>query len=139
MIGIGVTAHEGQLFGLANQLLDLVLAIGFLVLAVTAPLPWRRRGSHGALGSAPAQSRQLAPLYVARVLSFAIFLPTQGVSFAVVLLFELALRRLSPAASRWLGREPHRSSASPSAASNAEHRAPHHMSNAMRASSDMRL
>jgi len=105
IVGFGVAAHEGHLFGLANQLLNLVVALGFLVLVVTAPLMWLQRRPQGALGAptAPPQAPRFAPLLVGLVLFLALFLPTLGISLVFVLIAERLLRRFSPRASRWLG------------------------------------
>ena len=43
VVGTGVAAHEGQLFGLFNQLLGLFTAIGLLLLSVSAVILWWRR------------------------------------------------------------------------------------------------
>ena len=40
MVGVGVAAHEGQLFGLANQLLSLATAMGLVTLCVSAIVLW---------------------------------------------------------------------------------------------------
>ncbi len=105
IVGIGVAAHEGQLFGWFNQLLGLLTAIGFLTLVVTSALMWWRRRPRGALGAPPALTRppRLAPFVVALIVLLGAFLPTLGVSLVLVLLVERALRRVAPAAAAWLG------------------------------------
>jgi uncharacterized iron-regulated membrane protein len=52
----GVAAHEGQLFGLANQLLGLFTAICLMVLSISAFVLWWRRRPEKVLG---------APMYLA--------------------------------------------------------------------------
>jgi uncharacterized iron-regulated membrane protein len=108
VIGIGVAAHEGQLFGWFNQLLGLLTAIGYLALVITSTLMWWRRRPRGALGAPPAlaQPPRLAPLVVGVVVVLGLFLPTLGASLFLLLLTETALRRLAPGASRWLGLAP---------------------------------
>ncbi|WP_106400208.1 PepSY-associated TM helix domain-containing protein [Actinocorallia populi] len=44
---IGIAAHMGQLFGLANQLLLALLAFGLILLITWGYLMWWRRGKHG--------------------------------------------------------------------------------------------
>ena len=108
VVGIGVAAHEGQLFGWCNQLLGLLTAIGYLVLVVSATLMWWRRRPRGALGAPPAlaQPPRLATFVVALVVALGIFLPTLGVSLIVVVLAERLIRRFAPGASHWLGLAP---------------------------------
>ena len=48
-VGYGVAAHEGQLFGLANQLLSLLAALGLFITAASGALLWwppPARGGH---------------------------------------------------------------------------------------------
>ncbi len=108
VVGIGVAAHEGQLFGWFNQLLGLLTAIGYLVLVVSATLMWWRRRPRGALGAPPALSQppRLATFVVGLVVALGVFLPTLGVSLIVVLLAERGIRRFAPGASHWLGLAP---------------------------------
>ena len=50
VIGVGIAAHEGQLFGIANQLLGLFTALGLIALCISAVVMWWRRRPDGALG-----------------------------------------------------------------------------------------
>jgi len=86
VIGIGISAHEGQLFGLANQLLGLTAALGLITLCVSGVVMWWRRRPDGALGI-PARKvdgfkieRALATLIVL----LAVLLPVFGASLLVV-------------------------------------------------------
>ena len=108
IVGIGVAAHEGQLFGWFNQLLGLLTAIGYMTLVVTSFLMWWRRRPQGALGAPPAlaQAPRLAPFVVGLVVFLGLFLPTLGLSLVLVLLTERLLRRFAPAAAAWLGFAP---------------------------------
>ncbi|HET9863716.1 MAG TPA: PepSY domain-containing protein [Steroidobacteraceae bacterium] len=93
VIGIGISAHEGQLFGLANQLLGLLAALGLITLCVSAVVLWWRKKPQGELGvPAPRVAgfrleRGLATL----ILALALLLPVFGASLLVV-----------AAADRWL-------------------------------------
>jgi uncharacterized iron-regulated membrane protein len=51
MVGIGIAAHEGQLFGWANQLLGLLTALGLILLCISAVIIWWRRRELGVLGA----------------------------------------------------------------------------------------
>jgi uncharacterized iron-regulated membrane protein len=105
VIGIGVAAHEGQLFGWPNQLLGLLTAIGYLVIVITAATMWLRRRPRGTLGAPPTPSPKprLAPLVVALIVLLAFLLPTLGISLLFVLATESLLVRLAPNAARRLG------------------------------------
>jgi uncharacterized iron-regulated membrane protein len=108
IIGVGVAAHEGQLFGWFNQLLGLLTAIGYLVLVISSALMWWRRRPQGALGAPPAlaSAPKLAPFVIALIILFGVFLPTLGVSLLFVLGLEWSIRRLAPGAGAWLGLTP---------------------------------
>jgi uncharacterized iron-regulated membrane protein len=108
VVGVGVAAHEGHLFGVANQVLGLFTALSFLTLVVTSMLMWLRRRSKGALGAPPALTTppRLAPALVLLILAIGVFLPTLGVSLILVLGFEAFARRFLPVVSQWLGLTP---------------------------------
>ena len=106
VIGIGVAAHEGQLFGWFNQLLGLLTAIGYLTLVVTSFLMWRRRRPQGRLARRRlASPPRLAPFVIGLVVLLAVLLPTLGVSLCRAGL-RADLARFAPGASRWLGLKP---------------------------------
>jgi uncharacterized iron-regulated membrane protein len=50
VINVGIAAHEGQLFGVANQLLGLFTALGLIAMCVSAIVMWWRRRPDGKLG-----------------------------------------------------------------------------------------
>ncbi|HEX6398212.1 MAG TPA: PepSY domain-containing protein, partial [Steroidobacteraceae bacterium] len=88
VVGIGVAAHEGQLFGAANQALGLLTAAGLLLLCVSALVMWWRRRPGGSLGiPAPrvAAFRIGWPLGIA-IVALGILLPLFGVSVLILCL-----------------------------------------------------
>jgi uncharacterized iron-regulated membrane protein len=103
-VDYGVAAHEGHLFGLANQLLNLTIAIGLVTLSITGFLMWRKRKPADALGapSRPA-GRAVAISFIATVVLLALILPMFGLTLIAVLLAERTLLRRLPAPARWLG------------------------------------
>jgi uncharacterized iron-regulated membrane protein len=104
MVGYGIAAHEGQLFGLANQLLNLFVTVGLVTLAISGAVMWWRRKPEEVLGAPPA--RHWPPLaigFVALLVALGFLLPMLGASMIAVLLIERLLLRRIPAASRWLG------------------------------------
>ena len=86
VIGVGIAAHEGQLFGVANQLLGLFTALGLMTICVSAMIMWWRRRPEGSLGvPAPRVEgfRIQAPL-VALIVCLAILLPVLGASLLIL-------------------------------------------------------
>ncbi len=97
IIAYGVAWHEGQLFGLFNQLVGVGTALMLITITVSGFVMWRRRKPEGVLGApplpnAPARIRGVAVI----VLVLALLLPLFGASLLLVLLFDrLVLPRLS--------------------------------------------
>jgi uncharacterized iron-regulated membrane protein len=82
VIGVGIAAHEGQLFGIANQLLGLFTALGLITLSISGVVMWWRRRPGGSLGfPAPRVDGFTirAPL-IALIACLAILLPVLGAS-----------------------------------------------------------
>lgn len=103
-VAFGIALHEGQLFGPANQIFGVIVALGVVVLCVTGPLLWwkrrpiggwnsggrqsgRRSGAAWGVPALPGDSRIGAGL-VALVVLFALILPTVGLSLVFVLLLD---------------------------------------------------
>ncbi|MDF3931135.1 PepSY-associated TM helix domain-containing protein [Pseudomonas citronellolis] len=104
VIGYGVAAHEGQLFGWANQALGLFTTLGLVCLALSALVLWWRRRPQGLLGAPAALggARYPAPAFAVLVL-LGLYLPLLGASLLLVWLLERCLlSRIAPLA-RFLG------------------------------------
>ncbi len=107
LVGVGITTHEGQLFGWVNQLLGLTAAMGLNLLSVSAVVLWWRRRHRGVLGAPvpTAKPRWTAPL-LAAVLALALYFPEMAYSLAFVFLLErFVLSRIAPVRD-WLGLVP---------------------------------
>lgn len=104
IVGIGVAAHEGHLYGWLNQLVNLCTAIGLILLCASAVVLWWRRRSEGVLG-APAKSENTRLTVAFAVLLFvlALYLPLFGLTLLTVIAIERFVLRRLPAAQRWLG------------------------------------
>jgi len=95
VIGVGIAAHEGQLFGPANQALGLTAALGLVTLCVSAIVMWWRRRPDGRLGiPAPRvpEFRIGVPLGAA-ITVLCVLLPVFGLS-VLLLIVASALPRL---------------------------------------------
>jgi uncharacterized iron-regulated membrane protein len=104
IVGTGIAAHEGQLFGWLNQLLGLLTAIALIALSLSALVMWWRRRPAGVLGApVPRAAPRLAPLLIVLITALGVLLPMLGLSLIAVLLLErLILRRLA-STRRFLG------------------------------------
>jgi uncharacterized iron-regulated membrane protein len=87
-IHVGIAAHEGQLFGLPNQLLGLATALGLLLLCVSASVMWWRRRPGGSLGvPAPrVPGFRIGYGLGAAIVIVALALPVLGASLLILLL-----------------------------------------------------
>jgi uncharacterized iron-regulated membrane protein len=103
-VGIGVAAHEGQLFGPFNQALGVAAALGLVLLSVSGAVMWWKRRPTGALGAPPVlRFRGNAALMAGLLLVFALLLPVLGASLVIVVLLDLLVLRHLTDARRWLG------------------------------------
>lgn len=104
IVAVGVAAHEGQLFGWANQALGLLLAASLVALSVSAVVLWLRRRDEGVLGApVPDGEPRFSWVLAASVAGLAVLLPEFAASLVLVLVAErVVLRRIPPVAA-WLG------------------------------------
>lgn len=107
IVGVGASMHEGQLYGLANQLLGLFTALCLILVAVSSTVLWWRRRPVGLLGAPPGRpARGLAAGFFILLAVIGILLPLFGVSLLTVLLAERLIVWRSPPVARWLGLAP---------------------------------
>lgn len=104
VVGIGVAAHEGHLFGWLNQLVSLLTATGLIAVSVSAGVMWWRRRSPRTLG-APQRlpHAALSGGVIGSIIIFAALLPLLAASLAMVLICERMIIAHFPAPRRWLG------------------------------------
>lgn len=104
VVGTGIAAHEGQLFGLVNQLLGLATAMGLVTLCVSASILWWRRRYVGVLGApVPLARPRWSVALVMAVLALAAYLPAMAFSLIALVSLEWAVLSRVPSVSRWLG------------------------------------
>lgn len=110
VVNVSVAAHEGQLFGRANQAILLANAVGIVLITVSGVVMWWRRRPARSLGAPPSAARTVdrtAPAsLIVVVLVLALLLPLFGLSLLLVLAVERTLLRALPSARRWLGLAP---------------------------------
>ena len=97
-VNYGIAWHEGQLFGLANQLIGVATALALIFVAVAGTVMWLKRRPQGALGAPEAVplGRRWGLFAVIAVL--AALLPLFAVSLAAVMLVDAAYCGLKPLA-----------------------------------------
>ncbi len=104
VVAYGIAWHEGQLFGLVNQLIGAATALALLTVSISGFVMWRKRKPGDLLGAPPVPEmhpnrRAVTAIFVL----FFLLLPLFALSILVLWIFErLALPRL-PGFARWLG------------------------------------
>lgn len=96
VVAVGITAHQGQLFGVANQVLGLFTALGLVTLCISAIVMWWRRRPDGAIGiPAPRVAGfNIGTPLALTIAALCVFLPVFGVSVLALLLFDRLARGL---------------------------------------------
>jgi uncharacterized iron-regulated membrane protein len=104
IVGIGVAAHEGQLFGWFNQLLGVITAVGLVAISVSGFVLWRRRKPVRELGAPPPfPDARVGKAVVAVTLLLAAVLPLLALSLLVIMLLEWLVLKRFKTSRRWLG------------------------------------
>ena len=104
VIGVGIAAHEGQLFAPLNQLLGVLTAAALATLSISAAVMWWRRRPSGALGApAPPGNARLGRGFVVLTVICGVLLPVLGASLVLLASLEWLLLRRVPRVGEWLG------------------------------------
>lgn len=107
VIVTGIAAHEGQLFGVANQLVSLFTTIGLVTLSLSGLVMWRKRKPEGTLGApAPTRRVRFSAGLVATLIAFGLYFPFLSGSMILVGLVERFILRKLTSTQRWLGLAP---------------------------------
>ncbi|WP_157073721.1 PepSY-associated TM helix domain-containing protein [Sphingomonas soli] len=94
IVNTGIAWHEGQLFGLANQLMGLITAILLVAISGLGVAMWLKRRPQGAVGAPPVQGSLSKRWPIAVIIVLGALLPLFGLSLAVILTLEAVLRVL---------------------------------------------
>ena len=98
VVNTGVSWHEGQLFGVANQIVGVLTALTLVTVSILGVVMWLKRRPSGELGAPVSSSaRPGRPLIIALIV-LGLLLPLFGASLLVILVIEsiLAQRRRAP-------------------------------------------
>ncbi|MCP1197165.1 PepSY domain-containing protein [Acetobacter senegalensis] len=95
IIGYGVAVHEGQLFGGMNQAINLVVAMGLLMMSSAATVLWFKRKPAGSLGAPPAlRSQKYGVVGIATLIILGLLLPELGAALLVLALANRMFAKL---------------------------------------------
>jgi uncharacterized iron-regulated membrane protein len=100
VVNTGIAWHEGQLFGLANQLIGLATALALTAISIMGILMWLKRRPKGELGAPAAEGGAASRGAIAALVVAGILLPLFGLSLLILLLIDrirAGLRRPSAA------------------------------------------
>lgn len=94
IVNTGVAWHEGQLFGIANQVIGVLTALCLIAVSILGVLMWLKRRPTGQFG-APPQSEKLKIGWLAYALvSLGLLLPLFGASLAALFIADKLVRYL---------------------------------------------
>ncbi len=104
VIGYGVAWHEGQLFGLANQVIGVLTALMLTAMSVTGFVMWRRRKPERVVGApSPLQAGKAGKGVWITLCVLAALLPMLAISLACIVVIERLILRRMQKVSDWLG------------------------------------
>ncbi|WP_239019686.1 PepSY-associated TM helix domain-containing protein [Sphingomonas suaedae] len=89
IVNTGVAWHEGQLFGLANQIIGVITALGLIAVSILGAVMWFKRRPAGAFG-APPTGRAPGLGMMTLILVLGLLLPLFGVSLLALLFLDRA-------------------------------------------------
>ncbi|WP_191556154.1 PepSY-associated TM helix domain-containing protein [Metabacillus idriensis] len=103
-ISLGISLHEGTLFGLANQIIGLIVCLGLIGLVVSSFIMWRKRKPEGKSGApAGSMNKKAARGVFFIMMIFGVIMPLVGISIiAVYLLDRFVFVRIKPLKA-WIG------------------------------------
>jgi uncharacterized iron-regulated membrane protein len=102
---IGISAHEGHLFGWLNQALGVFTAVSLILVSISSVALWWGRRPEGLLGAPKPKPHPAAITagLVSVIVLMSLALPMLGTSIIFVALMERFVLRRIPSVSRWLG------------------------------------
>jgi uncharacterized iron-regulated membrane protein len=96
IVSYGIALHEGALFGVFNQILGLVTALGIITLSITGFIMWWARRPKGTVAAPKKPKHHTLPMTVVGItLVLAVFLPMVAMSLVVALLFDFVYQNIA--------------------------------------------
>ena len=92
VVQTGIAWHEGQLLGLANQLVGVATALALIGISILGAVMWLRRRPRGRLGAPPAARGATGPALVAAVALLGVLMPLFGASVAAITVVDGVVR-----------------------------------------------
>lgn len=90
VINTGISWHEGQLFGLANQLVGALTALGLIGVSILGTWMWLKRRPQGKLAAPQVEIGPRTRWTLAALIVFGVLLPLFGLSLIILLIFDRA-------------------------------------------------
>jgi uncharacterized iron-regulated membrane protein len=94
VVNTGIAWHEGQLFGLANQIVGVLTAIALMAVSIMGVLMWLRRRPQGTLGAPPAVGEARLRWGIAALVLAGLLMPLFGASLLVLFLLDRLAARM---------------------------------------------
>ncbi len=96
-IEFGINVHQGQEWGLANQIVMLTTCLAIIVASISAVVMWWERRPKGKIGVPPypADSKVYWSLWVVAI-AVGVALPITGIAIIVLISFDLLVIRTIP-------------------------------------------
>ncbi len=88
VVNIGVAWHEGQLFGVANQLLGLATALALIAISLLGVIMWLKRRPNGQMGAPVAPVGVRMRWAIAALVGLGLLLPLFGLSLLLIFLLD---------------------------------------------------
>lgn len=94
-VSLGISFHQGELYGWVNLAQNTLAAVLALLLSVTGFAAWWKRRPSGSLGVPKAPDAALSPAMIMLIIAVSILFPLVGASLIIALLLDwLLFRRL---------------------------------------------
>ncbi|WP_261808056.1 PepSY domain-containing protein [Paenibacillus sp. N3.4] len=103
-VTIGIALHQGEYFGVTNQIICLMVCLGIILVAVSGVVMWWLRKPEGRVGS-PALPKDFKMVKWVAVITnlLGIVFPLVGISLLIVLILDSLVIRRVPALKQLLG------------------------------------
>ena len=94
VINTGVAWHEGQLFGIANQLIGVLTAVALVAISLLGVTMWLKRRPSGKVGAPPPAAGLPSPTVIALLMVLGLLLPLFGASLLAIAAIEQIVGRI---------------------------------------------